>query len=300
MISIILPTFNNQDTISKTILSVKNQKFKFWELIIIDDGSTDNTLRIINNFKKNDSRIKVIHAQHGGAAKARNIGLDAAIGGYIAFIDADDRFDDLFLQSGIEKLKEENADIAIFDFIRIKKNKKYIENVDTNLFECYSACWNKIYKKHLWENIRFPENLVIEDMETVIPVVGRAQKIVKVANSYYHYVNRSNSITNTPSLRSEYQIGIVIKILHDNFSKFNVRYNVKEYSKFINTFLYWHLISVISSRCGREEKIKISKFINKYFVKYKHQLLFQGSYKSMIKKRIIILLIKAHIFSNYS
>ena len=126
MISIILPTFNNQDTISKTILSVKNQKFKFWELIIIDDGSTDNTLRIINNFKKNDSRIKVIHAQHGGAAKARNIGLDAAIGGYIAFIDADDRFDDLILQSGIEKLKEENADIAIFDFIRIKKNKKYI------------------------------------------------------------------------------------------------------------------------------------------------------------------------------
>lgn len=297
MISVILPTFNSQDTISNTIFSVINQKYQLWELIIVDDGSEDDTLSIINSFVERDKRIRIIHSQHGGASRARNIGLDNANGKYIAFIDSDDRFDEHFLENGIKQIKKENADVAVFDFFRIKRNQKYIERVGTGIFNNYSACWNKLYRSKLWKDIRFPEHMIIEDMETVIPVVARAKKITKVNNTYYYYIDRDDSITNSPSIKSEFQVKKAIEILNKNLLTFKINYSFKEYAKFINTFVYWHLISGIHSSRNRVEKIKIASFISSCFVEYKHKLIFEGSYKSNLKKRTIVFLVKLHVFS---
>ena len=296
MISIILPTFNNQDSITDTIISVINQSYQLWELIIVDDGSTDDTLAIINNFAKNDSRINVIYSQHGGAARARNTGLDNINGDYIAFIDADDKFDTFFLEKGIKELRKKNADLAVFDFYRVKKDQKYIEKVGTNLFDSYGACWNKLYKSGLWKDVRFPEQMTIEDMEVVIPIVGRAKKVIKIDKTYYFYIDRKDSITNTPSLESEIQVKRALDILNKNLLKFKVDYNYEKYAKFVNTFVYWHMISVVNSIDNYKEKKDITNFINSCFIKYKHKIIFKGSRKSNIKKRFVVFLIKIHAF----
>ena len=90
--SIILPTYNRSKTIDKTIESVINQTYKHWELIIIDDGSTDNTKEIITNYKTNDKRIKYLYQQNKERSAARNNGIVNANGDYICFIDSDDYF----------------------------------------------------------------------------------------------------------------------------------------------------------------------------------------------------------------
>ena len=112
--SVIVPMYNSAAFIDKCVLSVLNQSYSDFELILVDDGSTDSTLEICKRYEKEDCRVKVIHKENGGHTSARNVGLEISRGGYILFLDSDDWYDFRTLEFCREDIECFNSEIIIF------------------------------------------------------------------------------------------------------------------------------------------------------------------------------------------
>lgn len=126
-VSVIVPAYNAESTIGKTVKSIQSQSFKDWVLLIVDDGSSDATGKVVRSFAAEDDRIRYIKQPNGGASSARNRGLDMADSEYVSFCDADDTYEPEYLELMIKALKETNADFAMCGFHKVKDgNKKNI------------------------------------------------------------------------------------------------------------------------------------------------------------------------------
>lgn len=220
LFSVIIPAFNSQNFISKAIESVLNQQIKDWELIVVDDGSTDNTYDICKRFSDKNNKIKILHNKNQGVSVARNTGLKHAQGNYIFFIDADDyiEVDTLFsLQKAIVRFN--TPDIIIFGLFHNKSSwcpsdnptntlldRKYIETVV--LPEQINLCpktkdiqpyiWNKLFKKSIISeyNILFDEkHRKWNDKEFVLNYLVYSDTMVCLDKPFYHYrdVNTSTN-----------------------------------------------------------------------------------------------------------
>lgn len=126
LVSIITPCYNGSKYVSETIESVLKQTYKNWEMLIVDDGSKDNSAEIISSYAKNDNRIRLIQQPNGGSANARNHAIREAQGQYITLLDADDLWEPNFLEEQIQFLKEKNAELIYSSFIMIDENSKVI------------------------------------------------------------------------------------------------------------------------------------------------------------------------------
>lgn len=131
MISIITPAYNAEKFISETIESVISQTYKNWELIIVDDGSTDNTIRSVSKYCKEDSRIKYFHQQNSRQGKARNLAIQHSTGEYLAFLDADDLWESKKLELQLEIIKQKNVDLVFSDIWFFTKEKDYQQRLNT-------------------------------------------------------------------------------------------------------------------------------------------------------------------------
>ena len=224
-LSIIVPVYNVEEYVSECIDSILAQTFTDWELILINDGSTDNSGKICDEYAQKDSRIKVIHKENGGLSSARNVGLDITKGEYITFIDSDDRIigENVF-QRLIEILsKDSEIDIVQYDVIhkwqsteehkRIYPFKTYYNK--ENILKAYLtedihvACWDKIFKAEIFKDIRFPLGQISEDIAIIPQIVENTNKLVTTNIGYYGYRYRENSITTSnydfKKIRSAYQ-----------------------------------------------------------------------------------------------
>ena len=207
-ISIIIPAYNVEKYISKCIYSILNQTYTNLEIIIVNDGSTDNTRRICEDYK--DDRIKLINTLNGGVSQARNIGLDNVTGDLITFIDPDDYVESDYISLLYNNLINEQADISItshkivtpkktydkYSYSRYTSDSKsildkllYDEKIDTSL-------WAKLYKKELFDSVRCPLGKVFEDTAITYKLISKAKKIVVDLKPTYNYVIREKSITN--------------------------------------------------------------------------------------------------------
>ena len=154
LVSVITPCYNGEKYVSKTIESVLAQTYNKWEMLIIDDGSTDNSAKIIQEYCKNDSRIKLIQQPNGGSAKARNHGIREANGQYIALLDSDDLWEKDFLEEQIKFMKEKNTICVYSSYKRIDENaveclhplkcRKYVTYKDM-LIRNYIGCLTGLY-----------------------------------------------------------------------------------------------------------------------------------------------------------
>ena len=221
-ISVVIPVYNSEKYLSGCLDSVLNQSLKDIEIICINDGSTDNSLNILNEYASKDKRIKVItQANTGnGAGSARNKGLDAAKGEYVSFIDSDDYIEENFLQKMYEKAKEYDADVACSGVIKEKENESKIQlkfneisvsdNPDDNLKVSkslpYPYPWNKIYKREFLVSygIRYAEGIYFEDLIFTPLVITKAEKLISVPDVFYHYIERTNSVSTTNSALRDY------------------------------------------------------------------------------------------------
>lgn len=204
-VSLIVPIYNTQKYLKKCIDSLVNQTLKDIEIILINDGSTDNSEKIIKEFK--DKRIKYISKKNEGIGKTRNLGIEKSTGEYLAFVDSDDYLNERFCEYMYEKATKDNCDLVICDFFEdreklysikfkdfkntnLKKNPELINNV--NLGPC-----NKLYKKDLFINKdnRFEENLKYEDAPFVVKMMLSAKNIGKVNDYLTYYVIHDNSQT---------------------------------------------------------------------------------------------------------
>lgn len=211
IISVIVPVYNVNMYLDKCIQSIVNQSYQQIEIILVDDGSTDNSGEICDRWEAKDSRIKVIHKENGGLASARNTGLDIAVGKYIAFVDSDDYIRNDMYENMIKCMKDNQSDLVCCGRYRVDKNgikeqftlkrpKTFTTEEALKEWFCNGcineAAWDKVYKSTLFENIRFPNGELNEDMPIMPYLFSRCQKITHIGEPFYYYVQRlSGSIT---------------------------------------------------------------------------------------------------------
>ena len=211
-ISVIIPAYNAEKYITEAIDSVLNQSYKNLQLIVVNDGSTDRTLEIINKYS--DNRMKIISIQNGGVSKARNIGLDNAIGEYIVFLDADDKYLLNAFQKMIEYCLASNADICAFQTTTSPKCRKSIESYEgTEMLQLsgknnYNTIYinGKIYRKEFINNTRFNVSMrVCEDSLFLFELAIKRPKLVIYSDIVYFYRISDDSLSRPKSLNDNWK-----------------------------------------------------------------------------------------------
>lgn len=270
--SIIMPAYNADRYIKKAIESVINQIYKNWELIIIDDGSTDNTVNIIKNYVSSDNRIKLFRNPKKGAGAARNYGISKSKGKYLAFIDSDDSYSSNFISSANE-LIEKGSDCVIFDYITVKDGKNSnVRHTGITPYDSFTACWNKVYLKALWNGLRFDEDNRIEDLQIIPIVVYKAKNVKHVSGkAYYYYLYNNNSVTKSETIQESKRIIEAINKLIDNMKLYDMPFNLAA-ADFINQLIIPHLLRGIENSNSRKENrtlfIQITEYLKEINSKY--------------------------------
>lgn len=210
MISVIVPVYNAGHYLDRCIASILYQNYSDIELILIDDGSEDNSLTICKKYEVKDRRVHVIHTDNHGGAAARNIGIQFAHGEYIAFADADDFVDPEIYVLLLKGLKKYKADIAECDYEQIFSdmtvstklyNGKWTEYDSQAVMENHirdqlfrQIIWNKLYTRQVISDIKFVEGKTIDDEFWTYRVLGNAKKAVHVSCVLYYYVQHTESV----------------------------------------------------------------------------------------------------------
>lgn len=210
LVSIICPMYNAEKYIANMIKSVLRQTYQHWELIIIDDGSTDQCANICRRYMDEDSRIRLISRENGGVSVARNIGIENARGEYIAFVDADDEYSPELLERMLEKTGNE-IDLVYANYLNMNRQEltisreKIIEGtlgrdefVDyVLLHSAFTTVWRGLFRASLCKKCEFSSLKFCEDLFYILEYARCVRKVKLVKEAYYHYRRDNiNSMTN--------------------------------------------------------------------------------------------------------
>lgn len=215
MVSIIIPLYNTAEYIKDTLLSIQKQDFSDYQIILVDDGSTDSSLEVARTCASADSRISVYHKENGGQSSARNLGMKYAEGKYILFIDSDDQLAPNVLKGLVGNLEENNLDVLRAKLLIIQDGlENKIDHVDfpnqimsgkDKLIKgnvSYSICAHMYRREFLEEHkIKFIEGVFHEDMDFIVRAYVYAQRVMDIDSFFYLYFRRSGSTTNTVSAK---------------------------------------------------------------------------------------------------
>lgn len=207
LISVVVPVYNVHSFLDNCVKSILNQTYKNIEIILVDDGSTDDSGLICDSYAKIDNRVKVIHKTNGGLSDARNVGIKNANGMYITFVDSDDEIELDYVEYLYNLIHSNDMSICSYSIITNNKKIDYGKNhedIIMNTEECLgsllkddgftvSAC-AKLYKKDLFLNIEFPKGKICEDIGTTYKLIDRCKSISYGHESKYNYFRRTNSI----------------------------------------------------------------------------------------------------------
>ena len=200
--------------LDKCIQSLLDQTYQTIQVILVDDGSTDDSLSICRRYQKQDQRVELVVQPNGGLAIARNTGLDHVAGEYIMFVDADDYVAADFCQVAVTAALQHRADITMFDFFYVedgkasqrrileKTGKVTKEEAMVTTIE-YNFVFNKLFKKRLFDKVRFPPHKNYEDILIMYRLMEQAQVVYYLPIATYYYMQRSNSISNSFNLVNE-------------------------------------------------------------------------------------------------
>ena len=280
-ISIIVPVYNSEKYLKQCIESILNQTFTDFELILIDDGSTDNSSDICDEFAKIDPRIVVRHKENGGICSARNLGLDIARGDYIGFSDCDDLMNKYMYEVLYKSLIKENAEMSCcyctteseeFDYNKVFENKSIIvdkEFIYRNLYGIskndyqYMPMWNKLMRRELFYEIRFDDNGA-EDLNITNKLFNLSKKIVLVNSELYCWRQHYESVTH----RRFNKRNLEILNTYINCYKYLIENSKEEYA---HMCLYKWVKVALNSRYNSkktrfENEVKFT--VNKQFKEY--------------------------------
>lgn len=217
-ISVIVPVYNVEKELERCVKSICSQTYKNLEIILVDDGSTDNSGKICDELAKEDERIKVIHQKNTGIASARLTGYQKSSGGLIGFVDSDDYINDNMYEMMINEMNNTNADIVFCDYNSITNNKnrntyfaannKVFNKNEALKFlandEIKSFMWNKLYKKNILYPSDFYVGKLMEDYLCMTDIFQRCIVVAYLRNAFYNYVRRDNSIMGQKKNMFEY------------------------------------------------------------------------------------------------
>lgn len=228
LVSVIVPVYNVEQYLRQCLDSIVQQTYPHLDIVIVDDGSTDKSGMICDEYAQRDARIRVLHVTNGGLSHARNIGIENAKGKYLTFIDSDDFVNDEYIEILYQGLVDYDADISLafpYELVESRGVYKllYLDKVESGIFSPQqiigftnvddaavfvpgtsytTACW-KLFKKELFDTVRFPLGVLYEDAATVHKLYLKAQKIAQIAKGIYCYRIRETSLSHSkPSLKN--------------------------------------------------------------------------------------------------
>lgn len=222
LVSVIVPVFNVESYLAEALDSVICQTYTNLEIIVIDDGSTDGSGRICDEYAGKDRRIRVIHQENRGLSAARNAGLDVMKGETVSFLDSDDAYYPEFIETMMTAMIRENAEIVTCKNSIQRTTGKMTGSRDEKIYpliqpgvydraetlraladeQINHSVWNKLYRKELWSGIRFPEGSVYEDIAITYRLIDRSRKICVLDLPLYMYRKRPGSISNVKSAKN--------------------------------------------------------------------------------------------------
>lgn len=235
LVSIIVPIYNVEKFLPRCIESICNQTYENIEILLINDGSTDESEQICVDFMARDPRIRYFLKENGGLSDARNYGIERACGKYLAFIDSDDFVESDFILRLYDALVQQNASVAIAGFSKVDENgtilkKEQLENEELVLTgrevckklhsekgQVFVVAWNKLYKKELFTNLKYAKGKLHEDEYLAYQLFYEIERIAIVEECLYYYVKRRESITRTQMTDLRFECLIEYQLLRIDF-----------------------------------------------------------------------------------
>lgn len=306
IVSVIVPVYNAEPYLERCVTSVLNQSYRSLELILVDDGSSDNSLRICEEYRRQDKRVILHHQENQGVSSARNAGMLLASGEYLTFVDADDALAPNAMETAVKLFKQHDADVVNYGWNMIRENSNHLERVfgktevqDSipgvlkELLTHYSAYgggypWNKVWRRDGTKGLLpFDVDLYyFEDLEWVVRMLLKVGKIVVCTECLYDYYIRENSVTRSPEQAERRELGYhhsIEKIIDD----LSVLPELQEW--FSNKYYPEIVNGIITAFRKHHKKVRIYLFSRLHQVKKK--LLKSRQVGINIKLRCLILLL---------
>lgn len=255
LVTIVVPIYNVAKYLEKCLLSITGQTYSNLQIILVNDGSVDNSRQICEAFEAKDSRIELIDKRNGGLSDARNVGLEGAKGEYVLLIDSDDYISQKTVEICMKAIKTTNADIIEFRAVKVPESGNYsFETGSVQKLEVFShaeavakclsydnkiVAWNKLYKKSLFEGIRYPVGKLHEDEFTTPYLVDKVSVYCRISDILYAYVQREGSIMNDSFSEKR----LVILDAH----KERIEYFTKKYEDRYKKILQYGYFSALSN-----------------------------------------------------
>ncbi len=306
-VSIIVPVYNVYDYVEKCLASLTHQTLKDIEIIIVNDGSTDGSDKICQKYKDKYSNIKYISQKNMGLSGARNTGIKYATGEFIGFVDSDDFVKEDMFETLYNNAKENNTKISACGHlsyyadgttkINSKKHvKKFFnkdEALDYFLIQEYFdiVTWNKIYKRELFKNIKFPVGKIYEDFQTIYKLIAKSDGIYFDSTPKYFYFKRENSISNSTFNNDTLKI-IEYVDNYVNYCKKNVKHIKYLYIGVIRWYLTVVNKMISSNQIDQDLVAKLNKLIDKNLFK----LLITNKIPFIRKSQIFIFRISFNLY----
>lgn len=259
MISVIVPVYNVDKYIEKCISSLLDQSFQNFEVLIIDDGSTDSSIEIAQRLIGGDSRFTIYTKENGGLSSARNFGIRKAKYDYLSFLDSDDYFHPHFLHKMYERAIVENADVVISDLLLVdekgmvlREHRSMHSDSISGIIACrenllatrlISMAQNKLFRKSLFEDIEFMEGVFYEDRATTYKLFLRSKTVAFVPEFLFYYLQRPGSIMNGISEKKILDRAIVV----NSIKQYLVEKDV--FSDCENEYISCYLLNAVLSPC---------------------------------------------------
>ncbi len=302
-LSIIVPVYKVEEYIHKCISSILSQTFTDFELILIDDGSPDNCGAICDDYAKKEEKIIVIHQKNQGLSAARNAGLDIAKGDYITFVDSDDSISQNTYSDNMEiLLKDKTIDILEYPYQKVYNHKRelitdptwhiYGEKEIFLYWTLYSnkthVVWNKIYKKNIFEKIRFPQGKIYEDFFVLTDISSITSHIYVSDKGLYSYFIRNNSLSNENLLDKEQALKKQLDH-YDSWLKTNEK--IRRYNAFNNKLIlgYYSCISTFIATSINNPNQDLSEYKHRFEkLNFKTAQILHSKLNSIEKLKLIL------------
>ena len=286
-VSIIVPVYNTAPWLDRCIESLVNQTYQDIEIILVNDGSTDNSRQVCAYWQEKDQRIKYLYKENGGQASARNMGLDYATGDYIAFVDSDDCVMPQYVEQLVRACVENKTEISFCGYAltdeftpadktdlpdeayntEIISQYDYFERIYSHQEIAYVVVWNKLYHRNIFADVRFNEVRMYEDEGVIHHIISKCDKIAVFYQPLYLYAVRQNSTMTTPGF-SEKNL-LILPMLEERISYFKS----KEWHTLVYLTIKNYLVHCLSiyNRIDNSDK-NLHNYRNQIMAAYKQML----------------------------
>ena len=301
-VSVIVPVYNTSKYLERSVGALVNQTLQDIEILLIDDGSTDNSLEVLRDYERRFSNVKVLHKENGGQATARNLGISVATGDYIGFADSDDYVDVTMFEKMYNRAIEMDADFVECFFFFLEETKKGIRELPPRgrvreykdshdmLIDPQVSPWNKLYKREilLKEDVKFPEGLIYEDTAWYLKTIPYIKKSSYIDEQLVFYFLRG---TSTMNANKSAKVADIFKVLEDILHFYKKYGFYEEYKKELEYFCSKIILCSNMSRIGRVTDKKLRNelfdcsfnFLRENFPEYKTNELFTGKIGFYVK-----------------